>query len=180
MALTGNETIRSSHVTDIDGRIIVVGPDGVPLSGGGGGGTLNSEGTPDSAFPTKALMVGGSDGTNLRRFATDVNGIQKIDLAGQDVTLAVDLPVSTPTAFTNAGTVASSKYTGISVANSSATANAKVRVRNNNAAGIILDTITLAPNESVSYTYPRGRAAASGTIYMEIVSGGVEGSIFTA
>jgi len=96
-------------------------------------------------------------------------------------TLAVDTTPATATAFSDTGTVGSvTKYRGISVANSSTSARAQVRVRNNTVAGTILDTITLGPGESVSYTYPAGRTVASGTLYMQLVSGAVEGSVYTS
>jgi hypothetical protein len=100
--------------------------------------------------------------------------------AGTNAIGTVDLAAATPTPITDTAIVTAAKYIGITVCETSGSATAKVRVRNNNVSGVILDTITLAANESVSYTYPRGRAAASGTVYLQVVSGAVEGSVFTA
>lgn len=94
-------------------------------------------------------------------------------------TPAVELGGATATAIADAATATATKYVGVTVANTSTTARAEVRVRNTNVSGTILDSIHLGPGESVSYTYPRGRTAASGTIYIQVVSGAVEGSIFS-
>jgi hypothetical protein len=100
--------------------------------------------------------------------------------AGTNAIGTVDLSAATPTAIADGATASATKYIGITVSETTNAATAKVRVRNGNATGTILDTITLVANESVSYTYPRGRAAVSGTVYLQVVSGAVEGSVFTA
>lgn len=43
MALSSDERHTQERVTDLDGRLIVVGPDGDPISGGGGGGLTDAE-----------------------------------------------------------------------------------------------------------------------------------------
>jgi len=99
--------------------------------------------------------------------------------AGTNAIGTVDLAAATPTAIVDAATVSATRYIGVTVCETSGSAAAKVRVRNQNVSGVILDSITLQANESVSYTYPRGRSAASGTIYLQVVSGAVEGSVFS-
>lgn len=84
MALSGTEMLRSNHVSDLDGRTIVVNPDGTTIAGGG---TPAYQGTPGAAVPSKAIWVAGTDGTNLRGIATDAAGVVKTDIAGQDITL---------------------------------------------------------------------------------------------
>ena len=144
--------------------------------------TLNGSAT--SAPKPKAQRVKilhGADGVG-----TDVSSSSPLPVsvgsalpAGTNVIGSVDLAAATPTAIAEAATVSATKYVGISVSETTGSATAKVRVRNANAAGTILDTITLQGNESVSHTYPRGRSAASGTVYVQVVSGAVEGSVFT-
>lgn len=119
----------------------------------------------------------------LRAIYEKVNGTLSVSGPLTDTQLrvsapTVDLAVSVPLAITDAATATALRYVGVSVAET-AGALAKVRVRNATVAGVILDTITLQANESVSYTYPRGRSAASGIIYVQVVSGTVEGSVFT-
>src|SRR5688572_31275205 len=98
MALTGNEIIRSSQpVTDLDGRLVVVGPDGVPLSGGGGGGaSVVSEGTPDGALPTKTLWIAGADGSVLRGLKTDASGRLRIVVEGTPAVSVSNFPATQP------------------------------------------------------------------------------------
>lgn len=69
-------------------------------------------------------------------------------------------------------------YHGTVVRNTSSSATATVRVYDddNAATGTLLDTIQLAASESVGTWYERGKRAAVG-IYVDIVSGSVEGSV---
>lgn len=95
--------------------------------------------------------------------------------------LPVELTPATATAFSDTGTITSiTKLRGLSIANTSLTARAQIRLRNSVVGGTILATVTLAPGESVDYSYPAGRTAASGTIYMQLVSGTVEGSVYAS
>src|SRR4051794_8893654 len=96
--------------------------------------------------------------------------------ASTEATLAALLAAlspGTPTAFANAGTITATRLRGVTIANTSTTARAQIRLRNSVVTGTILDTITLGPGESVSYSYPAGRTVAAGTLYMELVSGTV-------
>lgn len=148
--------------------------------------------------PADAPAAGTTDGTIvalLKRLRTLLNGglpaaltgagnlktaVQEALPTGTNSIGTVDLSAANPTTIIDAATVAASKYIGVTVANMSTTATARVRVRNQNVSGVILDTLPLAQSEALSYTYPRGRAAASGTVYIEVASGTVEGSVFTA
>lgn len=127
----------------------------------------------------------GADHTDLAAVLTALGPIatqttMAAVLAKLNASLAVNLPASTATAFADAGTIAAGTYRGITIKNTSTTATAEVAIRNQNVTGTILDTITLAGNESVRETYPAGRAAASGTIYMQLVAGAVSGSVFAS
>jgi len=77
MALGNNEKQRSAvPVQDLDGRLIVVGPNGVPISGGAGGGGTDplSDGDDAGALPTKTLWIAGADGAVLRGLRVDASG----------------------------------------------------------------------------------------------------------
>lgn len=89
------------------------------------------------------------------------------------------LQPATATTFADAGTIAAANYRGITIKNTSTTATAEIAVRQANVSGTILDTITLAGNESAREHYPSGRTTG-GTIYMQVVSGAVTGSVFSS
>src|SRR4051794_26901953 len=81
MALGANEKQRSAvPVQDLDGRLIVVGPNGVPISGGAGGGGADplSDGDDAGALPTKTLWVAGADGAVLRGMRVDATGRPRV------------------------------------------------------------------------------------------------------
>lgn len=122
------------------------------------------------------IVVNGSAVTQPVSLATNMPDIT--DRAARLLGVA-DLAAAAPLTITNAATVSASKYIGVSVRETSNTTTAVVRVRNLNVSGVLLDTISLQPFESISYTYPRGRAVAGGTVFIEVVSGTVEGSVFT-
>lgn len=84
-------------------RFLIYDASGNPISSSGGaldvnigGGLANplpttdaADGTTGAAVPAKAILAGGSDGTNLRAFATDTTGRQKVtlyDAAGNALT----------------------------------------------------------------------------------------------
>jgi hypothetical protein len=136
----------------------------------------------DTKLEAVRVLLAGTLTTELG--ATALAALESITIgtalpAGTNAIGTVDLAVGVPLAITDTATATASRYVGITIAET-AGALAKVRVRNASVSGTMLDTITLQANESVSYTYPRGRSAASGTIYVQVVSGTVEGSVFTA
>lgn len=154
-------------------------PTAMPAGGAGIRGWL-------SAIWTKLngslAVTGPATDAQLRLTPLPVSGSVSLGAAipaGTNAIGTVDLAAATPTAILDAATATATKYIGITVRETSNAATAVVRIRNSGAGGTILDTITLVANESVSYTYPRGRAAASGTVYIQVVSGTVEGSVFT-
>lgn len=69
-------------------------------------------------------------------------------------------------------------YMGFTLAET-AGGTAKVRVRQASASGTILDTIPMAAGEGVADYYPQG-IRCDGDLYIEIVSGTVEGSVLVA
>lgn len=73
---------------------------------------------------------------------------------------------------------AAGEYRGFAI-RETAGSTAVVRIYDNTAAsGTLLDTISLAASESLSALYSPGIAASTG-IYVDVVSGTVEGSIRT-
>jgi hypothetical protein len=99
MALGANEKQRSAvPVQDLDGRLIVVGPNGVPISGGasGGGADPLSDGDPAGALPTKTLWVAGADGTVLRGMVVDATGRLRTVLEGTPNVAVSNFPASQP------------------------------------------------------------------------------------
>lgn len=85
MAIGANERQRGSvPLQDLDGRLIVVGPDGVPIAGsaGGGGADPLSDGSDAGALPTKTLWIAGADGTVLRGVRVDASGRLRTVLEG--------------------------------------------------------------------------------------------------
>lgn len=94
-------------------------------------------------------------------------------------TVLVESVPGTPIDIADAATVVADVYVGITVAEQTTITEALVRVRDEDATGSILDSIPLLPGEGVSYVYAPGRTATSGTVYVEVVSGTVEGSVFT-
>lgn len=69
-------------------------------------------------------------------------------------------------------------YHGFSLRNTSGAATATVRIwaHPDKAEGALLDTVHLAESESAREYYPEGVVADSG-LYVEVVSGAVEGSV---
>jgi hypothetical protein len=98
MALGNNERQRSAvPVQDLDGRLIVVGPNGVPIAGGGGaGGDPLSDGDPAGALPTKTLWVAGADGTVLRGMVVDATGRLRTVVEGTPNVAVSNFPASQP------------------------------------------------------------------------------------
>lgn len=96
MALGANERQRSAvPVQDLDGRLIVVGPNGVPLSGGGGaGGDPLSDGDNAGALPTKTLWVAGADGAVLRGMVVDATGRLRTVVEGTPAVTVSNFPGS--------------------------------------------------------------------------------------
>lgn len=95
MALTGNEKVRGqSPVQDPDGRLIVVGPDGVPIGGGGGGADPLSDGTDAGVLPTKTLWIAGADGAVLRGVRVDASGRLRTVLEGTPAVSVSNFPGS--------------------------------------------------------------------------------------
>jgi hypothetical protein len=76
LPLIAGEQNTGGEVRDGDGRLIVVGPGGVAIGGGGGGTGADplSDGTPGGALPTRTLWVAGADGTVLRGIAVNASG----------------------------------------------------------------------------------------------------------
>lgn len=119
MALTSNEVIRGrAPVQDLDGRLIVVGPDGVPIAGGGGGGSDPlSDGTPGGGLPTKTLWVAGADGAVLRGIVVDSSGRQRVVVEGTPAVSVSNFPATQTVAdgggsLTVDGTVTANAGTG--------------------------------------------------------------------
>jgi hypothetical protein len=97
MALGANERQRSAvPLQDPDGRLIVVGPDGVPISGGAGGGGADplSDGSDAGALPTKTLWVAGADGTVLRGLRVDASGRARVVVEGTPAISVSNFPGS--------------------------------------------------------------------------------------
>lgn len=67
-----------------------------PVTDNGGSLTVDlvSEATAGAAVPMRAVLVAGSDGTNARNVATDAAGVQKVDIAGADITVPVKATVA--------------------------------------------------------------------------------------
>jgi len=107
MALTANEKVRGqSPVQDPDGRLIVVGPDGVPIGGGGGGSDPLSDGSDAGALPTKTLWVAGADGSILRGLRVDSSGRARVVVEGTPAVSVSNFPATQPVS----GTVAVSNF----------------------------------------------------------------------
>src|SRR4051812_10572217 len=99
MALGNNEKQRSAvPVQDLDGCLVVVGPNGVPISGGAGGGGTDplSDGDDAGALPTKTLWVAGADGTVLRGFRVDASGRLRTVLEGTPAVSISNFPATQP------------------------------------------------------------------------------------
>src|SRR5687768_1669175 len=97
MALTANEHFHTVGVKDNDGRLIVVGPDGVPISGGGGGGgTPLSEGSDAGGLPTKTLWIAGADGAVLRGIRVDASGRLRTVIEGTPAVSVSNFPAVQP------------------------------------------------------------------------------------
>lgn len=99
MALGANERQRSAvPLQDPDGRLIVVGPNGVPLAGGGGsgGGDPLSDGDDAGSLPTKALWIAGADGTVLRGLRVDASGRARVVVENSPAVSVSNFPGSQP------------------------------------------------------------------------------------
>jgi hypothetical protein len=99
MALGNNERQRSAvPVQDLDGRLIVVGPNGVPIAGGAGGGGADplSDGDDAGALPTKTLWIAGADGAVLRGIRVDASGRLRTVLEGTPAVSVSNFPASQP------------------------------------------------------------------------------------
>jgi hypothetical protein len=99
MALGNNERQRSAvPVQDLDGRLIVVGPNGVPIAGGAGGGGADplSDGDDAGALPTKTLWIAGADGAVLRGIRVDASGRIRTVLEGIPAVSVSNFPASQP------------------------------------------------------------------------------------
>src|SRR3954471_20403504 len=97
MALGNNEKQRSAvPVQDLDGRLIVVGPNGVPISGGAGGGGTDplSDGDDAGALPTKTLWIAGADGAVLRGLRVDATGRLRTVVEGTPGVTVSNFPAS--------------------------------------------------------------------------------------
>src|SRR3954451_8060027 len=97
MALGTNERQRSAvPVQDLDGRLIVVGPNGVPISGGAGGGGADplSDGDDAGALPTKTLWIAGADGAVLRGLRVDASGRLRTVVEGTPGVTVSNFPAS--------------------------------------------------------------------------------------
>jgi hypothetical protein len=114
MALTANEKVRGqSPVQDPDGRLIVVGPDGVPIGGGGGGSDPLSDGNDAGALPSKTLWIAGADGTVLRGVRVDSSGRIRTVVEGTPAVSVSNFPATQPVS----GTVTANQGTPNSAAN---------------------------------------------------------------
>jgi hypothetical protein len=143
-------------------------------------GTRATSAKQDNAQTTLSSLLSGLGATADASSASTLVGLLKAVKASLAATVVVDFPAgATPTPISDTATATAARYIGITVHETSGTASAVVRIRNQNVSGTILDVVSLLPNESVSLTYPRGRAAASGTIFVQVASGAVEGSVFT-
>lgn len=91
--------------------------------------------------------------------------------------VAAAVPTSLPGASGDV-TAIDGLYLGFTARETSGSASAMVRLRVADGAGVILDAIELAPQESASAWYGPAGIAADGGIYAEIVDGAVEGSVF--
>lgn len=92
----------------------------------------------------------------------------------------MSLPVQgNPLAIANAATASTNAFLGLTVAETGA-AVAHIRVRDASATGDILATIKLASGGSTDISFPAPRLVESGTLYVQVVSGAVEGSVFYA
>jgi hypothetical protein len=91
LPLTAGEQNTGGEVRDGDGRLIVVGPGGVAIGGGGGGTGADplSDGTPGGALPAKTLWVAGADGTVLRGITVNASGHQLVAVQNFPATQAV-------------------------------------------------------------------------------------------
>lgn len=71
------------------------------------------------------------------------------------------------------------RYNGFSLCETSGTASAKVRLWDNAAAaaGSLLDVVTLTAGESAREHYPDSGIEAASGIFVQVVSGAVEGAI---
>lgn len=99
MAIGANERQRSAvPLQDPDGRLIVVGPNGVPLSGGGGGAGADplSDGDPAGALPSKTLWVAGADGNTLRGLVVDAAGRLKVAVESLPAVSVSNFPTTQP------------------------------------------------------------------------------------
>lgn len=99
MAIGTNERQRSAvPLQDPDGRLIVVGPNGVPLSGGGGGAGADplSDGDPAGALPSKTLWVAGADGNTLRGLVVDAAGRLKVAVESSPAVSVSNFPTTQP------------------------------------------------------------------------------------
>lgn len=97
MALGNNEKQRSAvPVQDLDGRLIVVGPNGVPIAGGAGGGGADplSDGDDAGALPTKTLWIAGADGAVLRGLRVDATGRLRTVVEGTPAVTVSNFPGS--------------------------------------------------------------------------------------
>lgn len=86
-----------------------------------------------------------------------------------------------PHGFTSDGLLAvgASRYHGFAVRETTGTDPAVVRVREASGAGELLDTISLLPGESLGAWYQTGMVIRGG-VYVDVVSGAVEGTIRAA
>lgn len=89
MAINAGEQSSGGEVRDNDGRLIVVGPGGVAIGGGGAGSDPLSDGTPGGALPTKTLWVAGADGAVLRGITVNASGHQLVAVQNFPATQAV-------------------------------------------------------------------------------------------
>lgn len=102
MALLDGEQISGGQVIDADGRLIVVGPGGVAISGGTGGGGADplSDGVPGGALPTRTLWIAAANGTILQGLQADATGRLRTVVEGTSAVSVSNFPVTQPVSGT--------------------------------------------------------------------------------
>lgn len=100
MAIIGGEVQTGGEVRDNDGRLIVVGPGGVAIGGGGGGSDPLSDGTPGGALPTRTLWIAGANGAVLQGLQADASGRLRTVVEGTPAVSVSNFPATQPVSGT--------------------------------------------------------------------------------
>src|SRR3954453_12363434 len=98
MSLVAGEQNTGGEVRDNDGRLIVVGPGGVAIGGGGGasGADPLSDGAPGRALPTRTLWIAAANGTVLQGLVADATGRLRTVVEGTPAVSVSNFPATQP------------------------------------------------------------------------------------